>query len=62
MKKAAGEGDFLFHAAGELGREEVRFIGEIQLLEKVARMVGSVIDLVKARGEFEVLAHAEVVE
>ncbi len=62
VEEAAGDGELLLHAAGELAGEDAGLAVELQLGEQRAGARLPVHDAVEARHQVEVLAHGEVVE
>ena len=62
VQEAAGDGEFLLHAAGEFAGELVGFVGDFEFLEQRFGEGLVVGDAVDPRDEIQVLADREVVE
>ena len=62
VQEAAGDGEFLLHAAGEFAGELVGFVGDFEFREKRFGEGLVVGDAVDPRDKIEVLADGEVVE
>ena len=62
MQKAAGDREFLFHAARECARKFIRLVGDFEFLQQWLRERNVVSHAVDARYECEMLSNGEVVE